>query len=52
MELNFLCWLYVTRSSRVMPTELIPLRDRLGLNKVGALEESDYPAITLRVFWR
>jgi serine/threonine-protein phosphatase 2A activator len=51
MELNFLCWLCVCLVSHI--SYLIFLRlQRLCLERLGALQQSDHKAIVLRVFWR
>jgi serine/threonine-protein phosphatase 2A activator len=51
MELNFLCWLYV---SSFVPSclRLDAFAYRLCLERLGVVQESDHVALVIRVFWR
>ena len=53
MELNFLCWLYVF-IYYITPSLwlLIFLINRICLERLQVLGESDHKAIVLKIFWR
>ena len=51
MELNFLCWLWVS-NYYILARLFISFIDRICLEHLQVFEESDHKAIVLKIFWR